>query len=233
VFLGDDMQGSKLRWLQFALVCTFGACFVLLQPNDALAFSFEEAEKLDKIEGGELLSRARDAANSGQFSSARSFINQARSKGAAPAQIRAAEAVLAKAEAKAEEARQQELARAQAAAASASASNQGGSAPRGNGKDWVSIEAECVSGGYCTAKDLSISGPGRFELGYNRAGRGAIHKGPGGGLVGNYRYSYLIESSARRCVASGSFTVDGTQGNIKIAHYPPGLNCNLSGVSGF
>lgn len=224
-----------MRGLKRGLLCGIKVCFIAavmqLPLHSAQAISFDEAEMLDKVDGGELLSRARDAANSGQFSSARSFINQARSKGAAPAQVKAAETLLANAEAKAEVARRKEEARVQAAAAAAtaaSASSQAGSVPRGNAKEWISVEARCVTGGYCIVKDLSISGPGEFSSHYNRAGSGAIRKGSGDGLVGQYRYSYLIETSARSCVASGSFTVDGTQGNIEIGHFPPSLNCGFA-----
>lgn len=198
--------------------------------QSACAISFDEADKLDRIEGSELLERARSAANSGQLSTAQSYISQARAKGAAPAQLKAAERVLAVAQAKADEVKRQEEARRQAELAAAQNRGGGGGAGRGDGANWISVEAECVAV-ICNVTNLTIGGgPGRFEPSFRAAYTGAIHKGYNGGLAGQYSYSFAIEKGGRRCIASGSFSANGSQGNIKINHYD---DCRLSNVHAF
>jgi hypothetical protein len=116
---------------------------------------------------------------------------------------------------RAEEARQEE-ARRQAAA---NAANQGGGGSRGSPNQWVFVEAECITGGACFESNLQVSGgPGEFKSSY------------GGGLGGQYSYSFVLKYGSSSCVASGSFAASGGKGNIKIGHYP---DCKLSSVHEF
>jgi hypothetical protein len=209
------------------------AATVGLAPPSLHAFSFEEAEKLDRVESTELLARARKAAEGGDTAGARRFVAQARAKGAAPAQIKAVETVVAQAEERAEQARRAEESRRQADAAAAAANRAngggGGSGARGDGANYVLVETSCITGAACFVSNLQVSGqPGQFEPSFRAAGSGSIRKGSSSGsLAGQYSYSYVIELASRRCTAAGSFTLDGSKGNVKIGHYP---DCRLSSV---
>jgi hypothetical protein len=80
--------------LTLALVLTLG-----LNLAPAWAFDFNDLETVERAEQGELLERARQAAEKEDFAAARSYLGQARQKGEAPKQIKAMEALIAKNEA--------------------------------------------------------------------------------------------------------------------------------------
>ncbi len=102
---------------------------------------------------------------------------------------------------------------------------------RGNPNPWVSVEADCITGTPCFVSNLQVSGgPGQFNPSYGGARSGAIHKGVGGGLGGQYSYSFVLKYGSRSCVASGSFSMSGGKGNVKIGHYP---DCRLSSIHEF
>ena len=69
-------------------------CGVL--PASAWAFSFDDLEKIEKEEQGDLLQQAKTAATNWEFGSARSLIQQARNKGANAKKVAEAEAVYRK-----------------------------------------------------------------------------------------------------------------------------------------
>lgn len=71
------MTGQGGRWLMAALLLCGGA-------TTAAAFSFEEMDRIDQAEQGELLEAARKAAGQEDFDRARSLIEQARNKRYAP-----------------------------------------------------------------------------------------------------------------------------------------------------
>ena len=214
----SSMRRSQKLLVTVVAISAVGLCV----PSSSTAFTFEEADKLDKVEGQELLARARKAADSGSTSDARRFIAQALAKGAPPAQIRAAEAVLAQAEDRADKARRAEEARRQAEADRANRPGGGaGGASAGDGRFSVSVEADCVTGAACFVSNLSVSGgPGKFEPGFRGAGSGAVHKWVQPSVVGRYSYSFTLKIGSQSCVASGSFTLDGTRGIVTLRHYP-------------
>lgn len=77
-------------------------------PLTAVAdFSFEEMEQLERSEQGELLQRARQAANGENFGVARDYLDRARHKGYAPDEFKAVESLIAQRKAAAEERRRQ------------------------------------------------------------------------------------------------------------------------------
>ena len=214
----SSMGRSQKLLVTVVAISAVGLCL----PSSSTAFTFEEADKLDKVEGQELLARARKAADSGSTSDARRFIAQALAKGTPPAQIRAAEAVVAQAEDRADKARRAEEARRQAEADRANRPGGGaGGAPPGDGRYAVYVEADCVTGAACFASNLSVSGgPGKFEPGHRGSGSGAVRKWVQPSIVGRYSDSVTVKIGSQSCVASGSFTLDGTRGYVKLRHYP-------------
>lgn len=201
----------------------------LMAYGPARAFTFDEAEKLDKVEGNELLSRARQAAASGDTGGARRFIAQALGKGAAPAQVRAAEQVVAQAEEKADQARRAEETRRQAEAEARNRPIAGSTGRQGgDGRTMVHVETDCVTGSACFTSNLTVSGgPGKFERTGASNGFGKIERGGYPTLAGQYTYSFVIAIGSRRCTASGSFTLDGSHGIATLKHYP---DCQFSDI---
>ncbi|MCP5141873.1 MAG: hypothetical protein H6980_05920 [Gammaproteobacteria bacterium] len=197
-------------------------------PLTAVAdFSFEEMEQLERSEQGELLQRARQAANGENFGAARDYLERARHKGYAPDEFKAVEGLIAQREAAAEERRRQaeerrrreeeqrrlaELERQRAN--SASVSSGGGAVP------WVNVDLQMVCGFlYCGTQSLSISGgPGSFSPGAR--GTGGIHD-QGRGIAGSYSWSGTFEgggiNGARAC--SGTVSVSGGRRNLAIRVY--------------
>jgi len=84
-------------------------------------------------------------------------------------------------------ARREEEARRQAELAAAqNRGGRGGGAGRGDGANWISVEAECVAV-ICNVTKLTINGgPGRFEPSFRAARMWAIHKGFNGALAGQF-----------------------------------------------
>jgi hypothetical protein len=111
-----------------AWIAGFLGLSVLPYPSaQGLAFGFDDLEKLEKEEQADLLQKARNAANSENFGSARSYLDQARNKGYAPKQVNAVASLIASKEAeKAERDRRAEEAR-RLAEAQAQARQAGGS----------------------------------------------------------------------------------------------------------
>ncbi|MGY0793152.1 hypothetical protein ACW7BJ_27615 [Azospirillum argentinense] len=89
------MNTPVRRWLMAALaaLCLCGA------PPPVAAFSFDDMEKIDQAEQGELLEAAKRAAAAEDFVRARSLIEQARNKHYAPQAVAVAEKAVRQAEA--------------------------------------------------------------------------------------------------------------------------------------
>jgi len=130
------------------------------------AFSFDDLEKLEKEEQADLLQKARNAANSENFGSVRSYLDQARNKGFAPKQVNAVASLISSQEAakaerdrRAEEVRRQEDARrlAEAEAARRRAQSSGSSGSYG-----VSVDG--TSNSYSKTRLSSHASPWRCEF---------------------------------------------------------------------
>lgn len=109
----------------------------------AFAFGFNDLEKLEKEEQADLLQKARNAANSENFSGARSYLDQARNKGFTPKQVSAVAALIASKEAAKAERDRQEAAARQAEAARQQAL---AAAPANQGNTNSSRDTACLTG---------------------------------------------------------------------------------------
>lgn len=131
--------------LASAVLLTF-----VLGAAPAQAFDFDDLKTLERAEQDELLEKARQAASSWNFGSARSYLDQVRQKGYAPKQVKAVETLIAQNEsAKAEQDRRvEEQRQARLAAEEADRRRAAAAASRGSGSSGSGASASASESVY-------------------------------------------------------------------------------------
>lgn len=182
----------------------FGRCYLVILAFLATVhapaawaghgFDFDDMEKIDRAEQGELLEKAKQAARAEQFDQARRLIDQARNKAYDPKAVAAAETVYGNAKAAYEDRkRREEQERLARIEAESRAREQAARDASGNAGG--SLNCSAVSGNYglyryCSAGDCGgLSGNyGLYRL---------CSQDDPGGLSGNYAvYRYLTTGDA-------------------------------------